>query len=98
MDFAERLSRAREAAGLSKAELARRIGVPRQLVDKWEARKNLPGLENALAISRELGVTVNELFGDAPTEVTELRLLLERMPKKARECLLGFLQGMQEKE
>ena len=91
MDFAQQLTQAREVAGLSKAELARRVGVPRQHVTKWESGVNLPSLENALALSRVLSLSVNELFGEQVPK-SELEKLVAELPSEALEHLKAFLR------
>lgn len=66
-----RLRRAREAAGLSQAELAARAGVSRQLVGAAEAGRHLPRVDAALALARVLGAGIEGIFGPegAPVDV-----------------------------
>ena len=90
MRFSQNLQKAREAAGLSQAELARKVEVPRQHVSKWEGGKNLPSLENALALSRVLGLSVNELFGEEVPK-SDVQRLIEALPQRAVNHLKAFL-------
>ena len=53
--FPKRLREAREAAGLSTEELARRVHVSRQTVWMWERGLTLPGFRQLVAIRRVLG-------------------------------------------
>ncbi|HVA80002.1 MAG TPA: helix-turn-helix transcriptional regulator, partial [Candidatus Binataceae bacterium] len=65
------LRRARAARGLSQSELAVRAGVSRQALGAIEAGNYQPGVGVALALARELGETVESLFGaDSPTLVS----------------------------
>lgn len=49
---------------LSQAELAQRVGVSRQTVANIERENYSPSVHLALDICRELGKTVEEVFGD----------------------------------
>lgn len=54
---------ARIAQGLSQSELAKRTGISRQALGAIESSTYLPSVSVALALGRELGVTVEALFG-----------------------------------
>ena len=58
-----RLRLARQARGLSQQQLAGMAAVTRQAVSAVESGHSDPSLRVALALSRALGVTVEELFG-----------------------------------
>jgi DNA-binding transcriptional regulator YiaG len=49
-----RATRVRELAGLSRSELARRVGVRPATVSRWEAGVRRPGGKQALAYGRAL--------------------------------------------
>lgn len=49
---------------LSQAELAERVAVSRQTIANIERGNYSPSVHLALAICRELGKTVEEIFGD----------------------------------
>ena len=49
---------------LSQAELARRVGVSRQTIANIERGNYSPSVYLALDICRELGKTIEEVFGD----------------------------------
>ncbi|MCI2242655.1 helix-turn-helix transcriptional regulator [Adlercreutzia faecimuris] len=55
---------AREAAGLSQAELAARVDATRQTIGLIEAGRYNPSLRLCTAICRTLGVTLDDLFWD----------------------------------
>ncbi len=61
----DRLSRARMARGLTQSELARRAGISRQALSALEAGTYQPGVTVALSLGRELGASVETLFGEA---------------------------------
>ena len=57
-----RLREAREAAGLTQAELAERIGVSRKTVNTVENGVFIPSTVVALRLASALGCNVEELF------------------------------------
>lgn len=68
--FNHQIRRARTAHGLSQNELARRAGISRQALGAIEAGQYQPGVSVAIALARELGATVEALFGaESPDEI-----------------------------
>ncbi len=63
-ELAERIRKARSARQISQTELARRAGISRQALGAIEAGLYLPGVSVALKLARELGETVESLFGE----------------------------------
>lgn len=61
--FGERLKAAREAAGLSQAEVARRLDISRQAVGQWEAGGATPNPETLAMLADMYGTTVDALLG-----------------------------------
>lgn len=75
---------AMKAAGLSKAELSRRSGVPYHAIDKFLKREGAStSAENAQALARALGITV-----DDQAEYEELRDMFFRLDEEKRKFLL----------
>lgn len=60
--FGDRLTHAREAAGLSVAGLARRLGVRRPLVEAWEGDQREPRANQMQMMSGILGVSLRWLL------------------------------------
>ncbi len=58
----EAMRRLRQEAGLSQAELARRIGVSRQTINMIENGDYNPTIALCINICRVLGVTLNDIF------------------------------------
>jgi DNA-binding XRE family transcriptional regulator len=56
---------ARIAHSLSQSELAKRAGISRQALGAIESTTYLPSVSVALALARELGATVEALFGES---------------------------------
>ena len=55
-------TRAREAAGLSMAESARRLGVTTSAVSQWESGQTFPDARRLAEIAAVYGCTVDELL------------------------------------
>jgi transcriptional regulator with XRE-family HTH domain len=58
MSFGQHLRGLREGAGLSRAELARKAGVPVSTLRNWEGDRGFPGLAASLRLAEALGVPV----------------------------------------
>lgn len=75
----------------SQQELAKRVGATRDRVAKWEMGRSAPSLSMLAALSRELGVTPNELLaGDADGALLGASQK-ERLAEAVR-TLLDFLE------
>ena len=66
----KQISRLRSAAGLTQRDLAGKLYVVQQAVNKWETGANLPQCDKLMDIAEALGVSVLELF--AADDLTEL--------------------------
>jgi transcriptional regulator with XRE-family HTH domain len=63
MSFGEHLRGLREAAGLSRADLARKAVVPASTLRHWEGGRGMPGLPALLRLAEALGVRVERFAG-----------------------------------
>ena len=63
-----RVEKLRVAAGLSKAELARRAGINERTVRKIEGGEHSPSITTAVKLADALGVPFLELFEDATSK------------------------------
>lgn len=63
MSFGENLRLMRKARNLTQEQFAEALGVSRQAVSKWEADSGYPETEKLIAISRVLGVSVDQIAG-----------------------------------
>jgi Zn-dependent peptidase ImmA (M78 family)/transcriptional regulator with XRE-family HTH domain len=66
----ERISQVRELAGLSKTELAEKLGVSVAAVTQWESGAKHPTSGNVVAMAQALGVQVNLLYQPVPDEMS----------------------------
>jgi transcriptional regulator with XRE-family HTH domain len=53
-ELGDTIRSARQAKGLSQADLARHFGVSTSAVNQWESGKNIPKLRNAAALAEKL--------------------------------------------
>ncbi len=63
MTVGERIRAKREELGLSQSELARKVGLTRQGLCKYELDRADPRLFNAMCIAEALGVSLDYLAG-----------------------------------
>lgn len=63
-----RVKRFRELAGLSKSELARRVGVSPTAVNNWEDNGVMPRMEMMLKLEKALEVSWMQLMSARPDE------------------------------
>ena len=59
------IQRLRAERRLSQEQLAQEVGVSRQAVSKWELDDALPDTDKLVPLARALGVSVDELLGNA---------------------------------
>ena len=92
-----RIREHRQAAGLSQAELARRVYVSRQAVGNWESGRTLADVQSLVLLAREFDTTVDALVGengpDAALPTAEDRHALVR-PLVTAGPLLGAALGL----
>jgi len=62
----ERIAAARRARRMTQDELACRLAITPQAVSKWETGAGLPDVTLFPAIAEALGLSIGELFGEAP--------------------------------
>lgn len=62
MSIGEQLKKLRESKGFSQEDVAKKIGVTRQAVYKWENDKSYPDIDNLILLSEMYNVTLDELI------------------------------------
>ena len=81
---------ARLLAGLSQEALARRLGIPRQSIARWERGAVEPGFDTVRRLLRSCGFDVS-LVRYEPDETADVRLSgkLELTPQERLLAMLG---------
>ncbi len=75
---------ARLAQSLSQGELAKRAGISRQALGAIETDTYLPSVSVALALARELGATVEALFGGSREDIRHVHARWDSSPPTTR--------------
>jgi transcriptional regulator with XRE-family HTH domain len=95
------LRRLREASGLSVRELARQIDESHTNVSYWERSGQIPRSDVLASMAKALGVTVEELLGEAkPRRATrpgKLGLVFEqvaRLPRRQQDKIVEVVQAL----
>lgn len=84
--IAKFLKEERENSNLTQEEAAKRIGVSKSIISKWENGKSYPSLENLSKISETYGVSINEILAGTRLGMNEKEIvsdenLLKEMQK-----------------
>lgn len=99
----ERVAAARQAAGLSQAQLAEKLGVSQQMVGYLELAPVAIRPELLAQLSETLAVPVDQLLGierkaaRAPGPVGKARLVFDRvnaLPRDRQQKILGAVEDM----
>lgn len=67
MSFGENLVAIRKSDGITRKELAERLGIPYTTLRNYETDKREPGHKTLIALSKLFSVTVDELIGNGAT-------------------------------
>lgn len=84
--IAKFLKEERENSNFTQEEAAKRIGVSKSIISKWENEKSYPSLENLSKISETYGISVNEILAGTRLGMNEKEIvsdenLLKEMQK-----------------
>ena len=94
------LRKLREAAGLSVREVARQIGESHTNVSYWERSGQIPRSDVLARLAKALGVTVEELLGEARPKraaspggrARQLFEAISKLPRRQQEKILDILE------
>ncbi len=70
MTLGERLKEYRQTEGLSQEQLAESLNVSRQAITKWENDKGMPDIDNLIAISKMMRITLDDIV-KGETEIAQ---------------------------
>lgn len=66
MEFSKRFKKLREDAGLTQAEVAKKLDITGRAIGAWEAGRSKPRLDKMKQLADLFGVPVSELLGERP--------------------------------
>jgi transcriptional regulator with XRE-family HTH domain len=92
-DLGSRIVALREARGMSQARLAKRLGIDRSRLSKWERGQHQPLLKHLHALAEILGVSLAELLTG---ESVEQRPLIEAGVRRALAGMVVTLNRLLE--
>ncbi|MCU9847623.1 helix-turn-helix domain-containing protein [Defluviimonas sp. WL0024] len=107
--FGDRLAAAREASGLSQADLAQRLGVKTRVIEHWEADAKEPRANRLQMLAGMLGVSLMWLLtgegdgiegpGETDTEAAQVKGVLAeiRELRAAMSAMTGRLGRLEKK-
>ena len=87
----KRITALRKQAGLSQAELAKRVNVSASAIGMYEQGRREPSIEVLIALSKEFNVTADSLINPSRQIPQDINGLSE-MPEGVRKLLDGWLQ------
>jgi transcriptional regulator with XRE-family HTH domain len=59
----------REGSGMTQGELGKKLGLSYRAIAEWESGRKIPRFDNAVALARELGVSLKVLARAMQIEV-----------------------------
>lgn len=96
--FAERIARARKAAGLSLRETAKLVGVSQTTIQKFEKGLLTPSSTHLLSLSKAYGVRTEYFFRPFEVEITEVEYRKRvNTPKKLLNKIEGDVRDQAER-
>ena len=88
MSFSTNLKELRLANDMSQDELAKKVGVCRQAISKWELGISLPDIENIVSLAKIFNITIDNLLDnhiDKTLDIEEEKFK-ENQRKKKNYC------------
>lgn len=100
--FGERLKQFRISAGLTQEELAKKCGITKQNISRYENSKREPNIRTAKMIADALGVMLadlvpeEEVIASEPTDenIDLLVTLFNQLPPAAKESVIVQLRAL----
>lgn len=93
-EVADRIKETRIAAGVTQAELGRRLGISYSGVSKIERGTYNVGLETIKKIAKALNVTPDYLIFGSEDPRAEINRLFDQLTSDQQESVLAFLRTM----
>ena len=92
--LADRIKSLRESAGLTQAEVARRLGISRSGVNAWEMGLSVPSTQYIVELARNFNVSTDYLLGMKDTSTISVKGLSQ----KQVSSLLNIIECFKDNE
>ena len=92
VETAQRLADLRRSKGFSQEGLARKLGLSRQAVSKWERAESSPDTENLISLAKLYGVSLDELLNPSDEIEDDIEFENEH-PRGGGACYRGGNAG-----
>ena len=89
MTFSDRLRYQRKLSGMTQKELAAKLGVAYQMIQRYENGMRSPKLETVARFADALGCTPDELYGDEQLALINIHDAIDRHDGVALSQALG---------
>lgn len=92
MTLGERIKEFRHMEGLSQEGLAEKLNVSRQAITKWESDNGVPDVDNLIALSRLMGITLDELvLGEQKDTEVIKEVAIEQRNSNSKAYLIAVI-------
>ncbi len=95
MSFSEKLKRFRQKMDLNQKQFAQALGIPYQMISRYENDKASPSIDTVQKIADSLNISISELLGEKTPEIHEPDVSQEEFMKLQSE-LIEVLQENRE--
>ena len=93
MTLADRSKTLRQQAGLTQAEVARRLGISRAGVNAWEMGLSVPSTPYVVELAKQFGVSTDYLLGVENTASISVKGLSEKQVSALMGIIDCFRKG-----
>jgi len=101
-EFGKRIAEARQRAGLTQVELAKKLGVTQQVVAAWERRNVALRAEQIRTLAEALGTTADYLIGISASwkgtkgpsgKVRHVFEQVSKLPRRQQQKVVEFVEA-----
>ena len=93
IEFGNRLYQLRRKAGLSQAQLGKKVGVSNKAVSKWENGQAMPGLDIVHKLADVLSVSVDQLLHMSADEKQISKIVITGGPCAGKTTAMSWIQN-----
>jgi transcriptional regulator with XRE-family HTH domain len=98
MTFGQRLSYIRKEKKMRQTDLGKAVGTSGDIIGKYERDENMPSVEIATKMAKELGVSLDYLVGKTDMELDDTIvnrvLAISNLPKDRKDFILQTVDAL----